>query len=39
MSSPGKQQVTLEESTVNGKINGRTVCYAHKELFNHIEKN
>jgi hypothetical protein len=32
MSSPGNQHVTSRESTDNGKIYGRAVCYIHKEL-------
>jgi len=38
MSSPGKQHVTSEESTDNGKIYGRAVCCVHKELISHTGK-
>jgi hypothetical protein len=38
MSSPGKQHVTLEEATDNGKIYGRALSNAHMELNSHTEK-
>jgi hypothetical protein len=38
MSSPGKQHVTLKESTDNVKIYARALCYVHKELTSHTEK-
>jgi hypothetical protein len=38
MSSPGKQRVTLEDSTDNGKMYGRALCNAHKEHISHTQK-